>query len=81
MALIDEEIKRACDTLAKGGIILYPTDTIWGIGCDATNDEAVKKVFEIKQRADSKALIVLVDNPVKIDFYAEDVPEITKELV
>ena len=81
MALIDDEIKKACDVMAKGGVILYPTDTIWGIGCDATNDEAVKKVFEIKQRADSKALIVLVDNPVKIDFYADDVPEITKELV
>lgn len=81
MALIDDEIKKACDVMAKGGVILYPTDTIWGIGCDATNDEAVKKVFEIKQRADSKALIVLVDNPVKIDFYAEDVPEVSKELV
>lgn len=81
MALIDDEIKKACDVLTKGGVILYPTDTIWGIGCDATNDKAVKRVFEIKQRADSKALIVMVDNPVKIDFYAEDVPEITKELV
>lgn len=81
MASIDEEIKKACKVLSDGGIILYPTDTIWGIGCDATNDEAVKRVFEIKRRADSKALIVLVDNPVKVDFYAEDVPEITKELV
>ena len=81
MASIDDEVKKACEILAKGGIILYPTDTIWGIGCDATNDEAVKRVFEIKRRADSKALIVLVDNPVKIDFYAEDVPEITNELI
>ena len=60
MASIDDEVKKACEILAKGGIILYPTDTIWGIGCDATNDEAVKRVFEIKRRADSKALIVLV---------------------
>lgn len=49
-------------------MILYPTDTVWGIGCDATNEEAVKRVFEIKQRADSKAMLVLVDSPVKVDF-------------
>ena len=50
-----EEIKRACDVLHKGGVILYPTDTIWGIGCDATNEEAVQRIYEIKRRADSKA--------------------------
>lgn len=81
MAFIDDEIKKACEVLSKGGIILYPTDTIWGIGCDATNDEAVKRVFEIKRRADSKALIVLIDNAVKIDFYTDAAPEITKDLV
>ena len=56
-----EDIKRAIETLRNGGVILYPTDTVWGIGCDATNPEAVKKVYEIKHRDDSKALICLVD--------------------
>lgn len=54
----------------EGGVILYPTDTVWGIGCDATNEEAVHRVYEIKKRADSKAMLVLVDSPVKVDFYA-----------
>ena len=49
----------------EGGVILYPTDTVWGIGCDATNEEAVRRVYEIKKRADSKAMLVLVDSPVK----------------
>tara|TARA_Y100000385_G_scaffold234649_1_gene248029 strand:- start:390 stop:944 length:555 start_codon:yes stop_codon:yes gene_type:complete len=55
-----EEIANAIKVLKDGGIILYPTDTIWGIGCDATNDEAVKKIYELKKRAHSKALIVLI---------------------
>ena len=59
-----EEIKRACDVLYKGGVILYPTDTVWGIGCDATNEEAVRRVYEIKRRVDSKAMLVLVDSDV-----------------
>ena len=56
---INDDIKQACEVMQRGGIILYPTDTIWGIGCDATNAEAVQRVYKIKQRADSKALIVL----------------------
>ena len=59
-----EEIRKACEVMQKGGVILYPTDTIWGIGCDATNEEAVRRVFAIKQRADSKALLALVDSEV-----------------
>ena len=70
-----EEARKACEVLEKGGIILYPTDTIWGIGCDATNPEAVKRVFELKQRADNKAMLVLIDNEVKLNFYVKDVPE------
>ena len=66
---MDNDIKEACKIMQEGGLILYPTDTIWGIGCDATNELAVKRVYEIKKRIDSKALIVLVDSPAKIDFY------------
>lgn len=76
-----EDIKKACEVLNKGGLILYPTDTIWGIGCDATNEEAVKKVFALKKRADSKALIVMIDNPVKLDFYVDEVPELAIDLI
>lgn len=67
--------------MREGGVILYPTDTIWGIGCDATNEEAVRRVYEIKQRADSKAMLVLVDSPVKVDFYVQDVPDIAWDLI
>lgn len=67
--------------MAEGGIILYPTDTIWGIGCDATNEEAVRRVYEIKQRSDSKAMLVLVDSSVKVDFYVQDVPEVAWDLI
>ncbi|MBR6432795.1 MAG: threonylcarbamoyl-AMP synthase [Bacteroides sp.] len=76
-----EDIKKACRVMNEGGVILYPTDTIWGIGCDATNEEAVRRVYEIKQRADSKAMLALVDSPVKVDFYVQDVPEIAWDLI
>lgn len=78
---MNEEIKKACQVLAEGGVILYPTDTIWGIGCDATNAEAVKRVYDIKRRQDSKAMLVLVDSPVKVDFYVKDVPDIAWDLI
>jgi L-threonylcarbamoyladenylate synthase len=71
-----EDIKKACQVMNEGGVILYPTDTIWGIGCDATNEEAVRRVYEIKQRSDSKAMLVLVVSPVKVDFYVQDVIEV-----
>lgn len=78
---IREEINKACEVLNKGGVILYPTDTIWGLGCDATNAEAVKRVYEIKHRSDSKAMLVLVDSAVKVDFYVKDVPEVAWDLI
>lgn len=78
---MQEDIKEACRIMQQGGVILYPTDTIWGIGCDATNEEAVKRVYEIKKRVDSKALLILVDSSVKIDFYVSDVPEIAWDLI
>ncbi len=76
-----EDIKRACEVMQKGGVILYPTDTIWGIGCDATNEEAVRRVYDIKKRADSKAMLVLVDSDVKVDFYVTDVPPVAWDLI
>ena len=67
--------------MREGGVILYPTDTIWGIGCDATNEDAVRRVYEIKQRQDSKAMLVLVDSSVKVDFYVQDAPEVAWDLI
>ena len=78
---MNEEIKKACQVMADGGVILYPTDTIWGIGCDATNPEAVKRVYDIKRRADSKAMLVLVDSAVKVDFYVSEVPDVAWDLI
>ena len=76
-----EDLNVAIEALANGGVILYPTDTVWGLGCDATNEAAVKKVYEIKKRVDNKAMLVLVDSPVKVDFYVDDVPEIAWDLI
>ncbi|MDR0572464.1 MAG: threonylcarbamoyl-AMP synthase [Tannerella sp.] len=71
----NEDIQSACGILKKGGIILYPTDTIWGIGCDATNEEAVQRVFNLKRRADHKAMLVLIDSPAKLNTYVSEVPD------
>lgn len=76
-----EDIRQAVQVMNRGGIILYPTDTIWGIGCDATNEEAVKRVFEIKHRADSKAMLALVDTEAKVQFYVREVPDVAWELI
>lgn len=77
----DADITQAVDTLRRGGIILYPTDTVWGIGCDATNSEAVRRVFEIKQRPDSKALITLVGSEGALERAVANVPEVAWELI
>ena len=76
-----DDIRQAVDVMNRGGIILYPTDTIWGIGCDATNEEAVRRVFEIKKRSDAKALITLVDSEPKIQFYVREVPDVAWDLI
>ena len=76
----EEDIKECLNTLRQGGTILYPTDTIWGIGCDPTNSGAVEKIFKIKSRSESKSLIILVDGLSMIERYVKDIPEIVYEL-
>jgi L-threonylcarbamoyladenylate synthase len=76
-----EDIRRAVEVMNKGGVILYPTDTIWGLGCDATNADAVRRIYEIKQRTDAKALISLVDSETKVQFYVKDVPEVAWDVM
>jgi len=77
----EQDIRQAIEVLRRGGVILYPTDTVWGIGCDATNSEAVRRVYQIKQRDDSKALICLVDSDVRMQRYVRDVPEVAWQLI
>ncbi|TDS15816.1 L-threonylcarbamoyladenylate synthase [Sphingobacterium paludis] len=81
-AFIDrEDLNKALETLKNGGLILYPTDTIWGIGCDATNKEAVEKIFALKGRDKSKSLIVLLHNDNQLASYVNDIPEVAYELI
>ncbi len=77
----EEDIRQAVETMRKGGVILYPTDTVWGIGCDATNAEAVARVYQIKQRDDSKALICLVDSDARMQRYIRNVPDVAWQLI
>lgn len=78
---ITEDIAQAVRTLRNGGLILYPTDTIWGIGCDATNEEAVKRVYSLKRRSDSKSLICLVDSPDRLQRYVRQAPDVAWDLI
>lgn len=75
-----EDIDKALDVLRRGGIILYPTDTIWGIGCDATNPEAVAAVYRLKKRNETKSMLVLVDSEKMLTRYCESVPEVALQL-
>lgn len=75
------DIQKTVETLRRGGVIVYPTDTVWGIGCDATNSDAVRRVFALKKRADSKALISLVGDYAALERWVDDVPEIAFELM
>lgn len=77
---MEEDLKVAVETMRKGGVILYPTDTIWGIGCDATNSEAVKRIYEIKKRANNKAMLVLVSSMDIVEKYVDNVPEMAYQL-
>lgn len=76
-----DDVKAALEVLQNGGVILYPTDTIWGIGCDACNEEAVKRIYAIKNRIDSKSMLVLLENAALLDRYIDEVPEIAFDLI
>jgi len=78
---IDIELKKTLEILKNGGVILYPTDTIWGIGCDATNSNSIEKIFKIKERSESKSLIILVDNISRISTHVDYVPQIALDLI
>ena len=77
----EDDIKKAIEVIRQGGVILYPTDTVWGIGCDATNAEAVAKVYALKRRDDSKALICLVDSDNRLQRYVRNVPDVAWQLI
>ena len=76
-----DDLKQALLILRNGGVILYPTDTIWGLGCDATNAEAVKRIFEIKQREDVKSMLVLIENQNMLNSYVREIPEVAWQLI
>ena len=76
-----DDLKNALQVLRNGGVILYPTDTIWGLGCDATNPEAVARIFRIKQREDTRSMLVLLENPNMLNAYVKEVPEVAWQLI
>ena len=77
----DDDLRQAVATLRRGGLILYPTDTVWGIGCDATNSEAVAKVFALKQRAEAKSMLVLVDSVSRARNYVKEIPDVAYDML
>jgi L-threonylcarbamoyladenylate synthase len=76
-----QEIQQCIEVLKAGGIILYPTDTVWGIGCDATNKDAVQKIYDLKKRIDSKSLIIIVANDRMLNYHVKDVPELAWDII
>jgi L-threonylcarbamoyladenylate synthase len=78
---MDKDIFEALETLRAGGLILYPTDTIWGIGCDATNRDAVARIYKLKQRSDSKSMLVLLESENRLPQYIDEVPYVAWELI
>jgi len=78
---IEDDIRQAVEVMRRGGVILYPTDTVWGIGCDATNAEAVKRIYDIKKRDDSKAMICLVDSDARLSRYVRNVPSVAWDII
>lgn len=79
--MLRDEVKKAFEVVQQGGIILYPTDTIWGIGCDATNTEAIQKIYALKQRAAEKSMIILLDTENKLESYIQEVPAVAYDLI
>lgn len=79
--MLQEEINKAVEVLRSGGVILYPTDTVWGIGCDATNAEAVERIYKLKGSVNKKGMIVLVDEPTTVGRYIKHVPEVAWDLL
>ncbi len=79
--MIREEVYKALQVLKAGGIILYPTDTIWGIGCDATNEAAVEKIYALKKRPTQKSMIILLDTANKLESYVKEVPAVAFDLI
>lgn len=77
----EQDIRNAVEVMRRGGVILYPTDTVWGIGCDATNAAAVERIFKIKRRCDGKAMICLVDSDARLQRYVRDVPEVAWDII
>lgn len=78
---IIQDLNEAVKCVKNGGIILYPTDTVWGLGCDATNSEAVKRIFRLKKREDSKSMLVLVNNEAALERIVDDIPEVAYDLI
>jgi L-threonylcarbamoyladenylate synthase len=78
--VFEDDLKESLNTLRQGGILLYPTDTIWGLGCDPTNESAVNRIFQLKSRGENKSLITLADSLSMVERYVTDIPEIVYEL-
>ncbi|SMC88031.1 L-threonylcarbamoyladenylate synthase [Cellulophaga tyrosinoxydans] len=78
---MQEEINKCIEVLSSGGLILYPTDTVWGIGCDATNENAVAKIYALKQRANTKTMICLVANDFMLEKHVQQVPEVAYDII
>lgn len=76
-----DEVRRAADTVKKGGVVLYPTDTVWGLGCDSSCPEAVERIFRLKERSDAKSMIVLVDSVAALERTVDDIPEVAWQLI
>ena len=80
MEVFRDDIRNAIETMRNGGVILYPTDTIWGLGCDATMEDAVQRIFRIKKREEGKSMLCLVDAPGRLNSYV-DIPDMTWDLL
>jgi len=78
---MSDDLKQALLTLRQGGVILYPTDTVWGIGCDATDQAAVERIYKLKKRTDSKAMLVMVDSSARLDYCVSEIPDMAYDLI